>query len=234
MTGELAVGQSVQLTLAMSGGLTLNGSGSPSLTLNNGAAATYDKFYSAPSSGTFVYDYTVGANQQTANLEVTSVNFPSAPTDPNGTAANFADALNTSLGLSIGEPAISAITENPNTGTLDVGGTGTLALTINENVTVTGAPTLTLNDGGTATYDAAKSTATSLVFDYAVTSSDTDVSSLSATALTISTGVSVEDGNGNSLSTSLTGLLRPGPRSASRRHHHRSTLRRRPAPPPSW
>ena len=79
-------------------------------------------------------------------------------------------------------------------GALDVGSSGTLALTINENVTVTGAPTLTLNDGGTATYDAAKSTATSLVFDYTVTSSDTDVSSLSATALTMTRPASFDRG----------------------------------------
>jgi hypothetical protein len=41
-----------------------------------------------------------------------------------------------------------------------------------------GTPTLKLSDGGTASYDAAKSSATSLVFDYTVGSSDGNVSSL--------------------------------------------------------
>ena len=54
-------------------------------------------------------------------------------------------------------------------GTLTAGETVALTLALSEPVTVSGGlPSLTLNDGGTATYDAAHSTAKSLVFDYTV------------------------------------------------------------------
>ena len=108
-------------------------------------------------------------------------------------------------------PFVTAIAENPSIGDLNVGNTGTFALAIDESVTVTGTPTLSLNDGGSATYDAAESTATDLVFNYSVTSNDNSVSSLAASALNVPADVSIVDGNGNNLDTSLTGLTQTGP-----------------------
>ena len=48
---------------------------------------------------------------------------------------------------------------------------------------MSGRPTLTLKDGGTASYDAAHSSATSLVFDYTVASGQTNVASLAVTSV---------------------------------------------------
>ena len=48
-----------------------------------------------------------------------------------------------------------------------------ITLILKEAVTVSGTPTLTLNDGGTTGHDAAHSSATSLVFDYTVASGQT-------------------------------------------------------------
>ena len=54
-------------------------------------------------------------------------------------------------------------------GTLTAVQTAVLAVGLSEPVTVVGgAPSLVLNDGGVATYDAAHSTSTSMVFDYTV------------------------------------------------------------------
>jgi uncharacterized repeat protein (TIGR03803 family) len=53
-------------------------------------------------------------------------------------------------------------TLSPSGGDLNAGKTVTITLSTSEAVTVTGTPTATLNDGGTATYNAAKSNATSL------------------------------------------------------------------------
>ncbi len=54
-------------------------------------------------------------------------------------------------------------------GRLTAGQTAVLAIGLSEPVTVVGGvPSLLLNDGGVATYDAAHSTSTSLVFDYTV------------------------------------------------------------------
>jgi hypothetical protein len=77
---------------------------------------------------------------------------------------------------------------------------------------VTGTPTLALNDGGTATYDAAESTATSLAFDYTVAATDMSVASLAATTITLPTGASIDDAAGNPIAAvSLTGLTQVGP-----------------------
>ena len=72
-----------------------------------------------------------------------------------------------------------------------VGGTATFMLTIDENVVITGMPTLALSNGATATYDAGSSTATSLVFKYTVQtgdSPDADVTITSVAGLTDAAG----------------------------------------------
>ena len=67
---------------------------------------------------------------------------------------------------------------------------------MSEAVTVSGGtPTLTLNDGGTATYDAAHSTATSLVFDYTVAAGQ-NAASLAVTGVSLN-GATVADAAGN-------------------------------------
>jgi hypothetical protein len=106
---------------------------------------------------------------------------------------------------------ITAVTETLPNGALDVGQTATLTLTVSEAVTVAGAPTLSLNDGGTATYDAAKSNATSLVFDYKVGTNDSSVASLTATEINLPGGATIEDASHNNANLSLSGLSQTGP-----------------------
>jgi hypothetical protein len=103
------------------------------------------------------------------------------------------------------------VTETPSSGDLNAGNTATIALGTSEAVTVSGSPTLTLNDGGTATYDAGTSTSTSLVFDYTVASTDTNVASLAVISLDVPAGASIVDAAGNNLDPSLSGLTQTGP-----------------------
>ena len=128
---------------------------------------------------------------------------------------NFQITVNGSIStIQVLTPAVTAVTEVPSTGDLDVGQSDTLTLTMNEQVTVTGAPTLTLNDRGTATYDAAKSTSTALVFDYTVATTDSNVPSLAATVIDLPVGAGITDAAGHAISTpdlSLTGLPQIGP-----------------------
>ena len=57
------------MTLTMSEAVTVNTTGgSPTLSLSTGATATYDSAASNPSAGTLVFDYTVGATDETPNL----------------------------------------------------------------------------------------------------------------------------------------------------------------------
>ena len=77
-------------------------------------------------------------------------------------------------------------------------------------VTVTGTPTLTLNDGGTATYSGGSGT-DALTFTYTVGSSNLSVASLAITSVNLPTGAVITDGNGDAAvmsgaMTSISGL----------------------------
>ena len=128
--------------------------GTPTLTLNDGGTATY-----ASGSGTnaLVFNTTVAAGQNAASLAATALNLPTGVTiaDGAGNAASLSLSGLTQSGPQIDTttPAVTAIADSPATGALDAGKTVALTLSFSEAVTVAGGtPTLTLNDGGTATY----------------------------------------------------------------------------------
>ena len=81
-------------------------------------------------------------------------------------------------------------------GGYSAGETLTLTLYMSEAVTVSGKPTITLNDGGTATYTGGSGT-NALTFSYTVTSGQ----AISALAVTAVTGT-IDDLDGNALSAS--------------------------------
>jgi hypothetical protein len=215
-TGVIAEGQTAQLTLSMNESLSVNSSGGlPTLTLNDGGTAAYNDAASNPSSGKLAFDYTVQPGESTQNLAISGFSLPVGTTvqDAAGYNANFSAALNVPTGIQVGagsEPAISKVTISPASGAAGVGKSIALALTLSGNVTVTGSPTLALNDGGIATYDAGKSTSTSLAFDYTVGSADADVDSLAITQVKLNGGT-IRDGSGDNANLSFSGLSQSGP-----------------------
>ena len=76
--------------------------------------------------------------------------------------------------------AITGITESPTTGAISQGGAVTITVNFNTVAIVTGVPTLTLNDGGIATYVSGSGTS-ALTFHYTVANGDTAVAALAAT-----------------------------------------------------
>ena len=212
-SGDLAVGQTVTLTLNMSGATTVNTSGgTPTLTLNDGGIATY-----SGGSGTnaLTFGYTVGAGQNTASLAATAVNLNGATiSDSSGDAANLSLTGLTQTGPEIGTPMplISAIAELPASGDLNAGNTVTFTLTMSEVVNVNttgGTPTLALNDnGGTATYVGGSGTNT-LTFNYTVGAGQS-ATALAATAVNLN-GATIADGAGHAANLSLSGLTQTGP-----------------------
>ncbi len=71
-------------------------------------------------------------------------------------------------------PTVTTVTAAPAAGDVSVGEVAIFTLALSEPVTVSGGvPDLLLNDGGRATYDAAASSGTVLVFDYTVQSGQT-------------------------------------------------------------
>jgi hypothetical protein len=186
MTGEsisstastVSAGQTVKLTVDVTEGVTVNiAGGSPTLTLSDGATATYDAGSSTPSSGILVFDYTVGASDASSNLQVTSVNLNGATIrNSNGQNATFLTTALFSFNLKVNAPLVTSVAPSQ-TGPLAAGQSISITLTVSTGVTVNttaGVPSLTLDDGAVATYDATASrpSAGTLVFDYTIGSSD--------------------------------------------------------------
>ena len=106
-------------------------------------------------------------------------------------------------------PTITKINASPATGDFNVGQTVTLTLDLNETVTVAGGtPTLTLNDGGVATYTGGSGTG-ALTFRTTVAAGQ-NTASLAATAINLN-GATIQDRAGNAARLSLTGLTQSGP-----------------------
>ncbi len=195
-TGDLNAGKSVAVTLSFSENVTVTG-GTPTLTLNDGGTATY-----ASGSGTnaLTFNYTVAAGQNTPDLMVSTVNLNSASiSDSAANAANLSlsGIAQSSPQIDTTSPGVASVTASPGSGTETVGNAITFTVNMSEAVTVAGGtPTLTLNDGGTATY-ASGSGANALTFTYTVASTDSSVSSLAITSVNVPSGVTITDGAGN-------------------------------------
>ena len=94
-------------------------------------------------------------------------------------------------------PTVTGVAASPATGTEVEGDSITFTIDMSEVVTVAGGvPTLTLNDGGTATYTGGSGTDV-LTFSYTVASIDTSVSTLAITAVNLPSGVTITDSSGN-------------------------------------
>jgi hypothetical protein len=148
-----------------------------------------------------------------ASLAATAVNLNGASmSDGAGNLANLSLAGLTQNGPQIDTtvPAITAVVEQPGTGYLSAGKTVTITLDLSEAVTVAGGiPTLTLNDGGTATYNSG-SGSSALTFLDTVSLHDINVASLAATAVNLN-GATIAGGGGNAANLSLAGLAQNGP-----------------------
>jgi hypothetical protein len=207
-SGKLNAGDVVTLTVNLSEAVTVTG-GTPTLMLNDGGVATY-----AGGSGTnaLTFSYTVGAGQNTSDLAVTAVNLNSATVKDNaGNTANLAGAVvNPSGTLQVDTiaPAVSSVAASGNgitagNGKLAFGDTVILTVNFSEAVTVAGGtPTLTLNDGGKATYTGGSGT-NALTFSYTVRTGQ-NTSDLAVTGVNLNSAT-VTDGAGNA--ANLTGAV---------------------------
>jgi large repetitive protein len=152
----------------------------------------------ATQSGYKQYTYTVTATGGASTLNFSAANGPSQWDLDNVSLT----ASGTAPTPPIATPTITKITDSPATGALSVGTTVALTLAFSEIVTVSGGkPTLTLNDGGTATYASGSGT-TALTFTYTVAAGQ-NAASLAATAVNLPSGITIEDSAGSAASLSL-------------------------------
>src|SRR5581483_9224626 len=201
--GSYNTGKTLTLTLNMSEAVTCTGT--PTLTLNDGGTATY-----TGGSGTnaLTFSYTVASGQNTAGLAVTAVN--GTITDLAGNALTTTNLPETFAGVVIDTttPSVSSVVATgagitSGSGDLGVGSVVTLTVNLNEAVTVGGGtPTLTLNDGGTATYTGGSGT-NDLTFSYTVASGQ-NTSDLAVTAVNLN-AATVKNGAGTA--ANLTGAV---------------------------
>ena len=208
--GDDGPGTVVAFTVNFSEAVTVNTTGgTPTLTLSNGAIATY-----AGPSGTngLVFNYTVGATgsgQDAADLGTAASNAlvlnGATIKDAAGNAAVLTGASNVNptgtLQIDTTAPTVSSVTAPAG----DDGPGTVVAFTVNfsEAVTVNttgGTPTLTLSNGAIATY-AGPSGTNGLVFNYTVgaTGSGQDAADLGTAASNalVLNGATIKDAAGN-------------------------------------
>ncbi|KRR10818.1 hypothetical protein CP49_22130 [Bradyrhizobium valentinum] len=226
-TGVVDNGDTITMTLGFSE--AVNVTGTPTLSLNDGATATY-----VGGSGTsaLTFKTTVApTDRDTPALAITGVNLPNGASikDTSGLAANLSGAVKTFAGLQIDAtptspttptqpttptspttpvnlaPTVTQASASPGTGIERNGDTITMTLGFSEAVTVTGTPTLALNDGGTATYVGGSGTS-SLSFKTTVAPTDKDTSALAITGVNLPSGASIKDASG--LAANLSGAVK--------------------------
>ncbi|WFU78283.1 alkaline phosphatase family protein [Bradyrhizobium sp. CIAT3101] len=209
-TGSVSTGQVVTLTVNLSKAVTVNTTGgTPTLTLNDGGTASYT---GGSGSAALTFSYTVAAGQNTADLIVSALNLNGAAiNDGAGNAANLSGAVNYNpagtLQIDTTAPTIASIAATGTgitngTGSVSTGAVVTLTVNLSEAVTVNttgGTPTLTLNDGGTASYTGGSGSA-ALTFSYTVAAGQ-NTADLIVSALNLN-GAAINDGAGNAANLS--------------------------------
>ena len=190
--GDLNAGEVVILTLHLSEAVTVAG-GIPALNLNDGGTAVYK---SGSGTNTLTFSYTVAAGQNTADLRVAAVDLNSATVvDAAGNAANLSGALvnpGGTLQIDTRVPTVIRVGESLVTGSQK---SVVVTVRLSEAVGVWGGtPTLTLNNGDTATYTGGSGT-DALTFSYKVPTGQS-TSNLAMTAMHLNSST-IEDGAGN-------------------------------------
>ena len=169
-------------------------SGAPTLSLNNGGVATYAGLTGA---GQMTFACTVPSNGVSAGLAATALNLNGATvtTETGATliAGGALPAPSTILTYNTTTDAILGVTETGSVpGTLAAGDHAVFLLGAGKPIeTVTGTPTLSLNDGGLATYSGLTS-AGQMEFTYAIPSG-ASFSDLAPTSLNLAGAAAYDD-----------------------------------------
>ncbi len=106
-------------------------------------------------------------------------------------------------------PIVTQVTTSAQTGETVTGSSITFTLKTSSVVSVTGTPTLTLNNGGTAVYSSGSGTNT-LKFTYTVGASDSIVKGVAITGANLPNGASITDSSGNAAILTGAAVLFPG------------------------
>ena len=202
-SGDLNAGHTVTLTLNTNEAIDIDTTnGTPTLGLNDGGTAIYS---GGSGSTALTFQYTVAAGENAADLAVTGFQLNGATAEgADGHAAVFTGAIGNlpgTLQIDTTAPVVISIAASPGEGIENVGSEIGFTVSFDEAVTVTGGtPTLALNDGASAVYDAGATAAlhdaTKLVFDYLVSGNEPPTPALAVTGLNAQ-GAAIADLAGN-------------------------------------
>ena len=200
-TGAYTTGTTIPITVTFGEAVTVTGT--PQLTLNDGAVANYA---SGSGTATLTFNYIVAAGQNSSDLDyaLTSALSGGSIKDAAGNAATLtlpatgSDGLATkNIVIETTAPAVTAVSTTQAQGVYSSGTTIPITVTFSNPVNVTNTPQLALNDGGSATYASGTGTAT-LTFNYTVAAgqSTQDLDYAATNSLTLSGGT-IQDAAGN-------------------------------------
>ena len=183
----------------------VNGNNSVALSGTAGPNTTVTVYDAQTVLGTTTTNASGTWNFTTGTLPSGSQTLTATATDAAGNTSAASNAIDPII-ASASAPTVTAksitVTGNAQTiSTLTAGETAVVTLGLSSAVTVSGGvPTLTLNDGGTAIYDASLSTATALAFDYTVAAGES-ANALAVTGVNLN-GAAVADAFGNAANLS--------------------------------
>ena len=201
--GDLNAGDVVTFTVTFDGNVNVAG-GTPTLILNDGGVATLT---GGSGSNVLTFKYTVANGENTPDLAITSVNLHGATVhDVSGNDADLSGLVVNPQGIlqiDTNAPHLAGIAASPGGfAVIDTPGSVVhFTLSFDEAVHVTGGtPKLTLNNGGSAIYNAAATASlgdpTKLVFDYTAAAGDAPAAPLAITGFSAQ-GAVVDDGASN-------------------------------------
>ncbi|MDP2994673.1 MAG: Ig-like domain-containing protein, partial [Anaerolineales bacterium] len=205
-------GEVIDLTVTYSESVVVAG-GTPSLSLNSGGSASY---LSGSGTATLTFRHTVGASQNSADLDYSATSSlalngatirDAASNNVNNTlpaVGTFAAAH--AIVIDTTAPAVTNVTSTTANGSYKAGVVIPVTVTFSEAVTVTGTPRLTLETGATdevVNYSSGSGMAT-LTFAYTVQAGDTsaDLDYKATDSLTLNGGT-VKDAAGNNATLTL-------------------------------
>ncbi|WP_223677719.1 Ig-like domain-containing protein [Azospirillum agricola] len=200
-----ATGQTMDFTVTFSEAVTVTGTPTLPITLDNGEVvqATY---LSGSGGAALIFRYTVGSGKlDTDGIVLGSALSGGTIADAAGNAATLTLAnVAATAGVRIDSvgPMVAAVSSSTADGTYGTGDTITIQVSFSEAVTVSGTPTLTLNTGRVATYSGG-SGGSVLTFTYVVQAGDT-TADLDAGGLALNGGV-ITDTTGNPATLALPG-----------------------------
>nr|WP_162488207.1 ELWxxDGT repeat protein [Azospirillum lipoferum] len=195
----------MEFTVTFSEAVTVGGAPTLPITFDNGEVAQA-AYVSGSGGRTLTFRYTVPADKSDADGIVVGravvLNGGSIKDAVGNEATLTLNGTPGTGGVKVDSviPTVDLVTSPTANGSYTTGDTVTLTVTFSEAVTVTGAPTLSLNTGRSATY-AGGSGGKTLSFTYTVQSGDT-AADLDAGALSLNSGT-IKDASGNTATLTL-------------------------------